>query len=49
MLAYRLRRWPNIEPALRQCPVFAGVMWAPDVAYVDTEVPDQRARQYYKS
>ena len=24
MLAYRLRRWPNIETALGECPVFAG-------------------------
>ena len=24
MLAYRLRRWPNIKPALVQCIVFAG-------------------------
>ena len=24
MLAHRLRRWPNITPALCQCPVFAG-------------------------
>ena len=24
MLAHRLRRWPNIETALGQCPVFAG-------------------------
>ena len=26
MLAHRLRRWPNIETALGECPVFAG--WA---------------------
>ena len=25
MLAYRLRRWPNIEPTHGECPVFAGV------------------------
>ena len=24
MLAHRLRRWPNIETALGECPVFAG-------------------------
>ena len=24
MLAHRLRRWPNIETALDECPVFAG-------------------------
>ena len=23
MLAHRLRRWPNIEPTMGQCPVFA--------------------------
>ena len=26
MLAYRLRRWPNIETALDECPVFAGIV-----------------------
>ena len=26
MLAHRLRRWPNIETALGDCPVFAGVL-----------------------
>ena len=25
MLAHRLRRWPNIETALCECPVFAGI------------------------
>ena len=25
MLAHRLWRWPNIETALGECPVFAGV------------------------
>ena len=25
MLAHRLRRWPNIETALCECPVFAGL------------------------
>ena len=25
MLAHRLRRWPNIETALGECPVFAGM------------------------
>ena len=24
MLGHRLRRWPNIETALGECPVFAG-------------------------
>ena len=24
MLAHRLRRWPNIENALDECPAFAG-------------------------
>ena len=24
MVAHRLRRWPNIETALGECPVFAG-------------------------
>ena len=26
MLAHRLRRWPNIETALGECPVFAGLL-----------------------
>ena len=26
MLAHRLRRWPNIETALGECPVFAGIV-----------------------
>ena len=26
MLAQRLRRWPNIETALDECPVFAGAL-----------------------
>ena len=25
MLAHRLRRWPNIEPTMGQCIVFAGL------------------------
>ena len=25
MLGHRLRRWPNIEIALGECPVFAGI------------------------
>ena len=25
-LAHRLRRWPNIETALGECPVFAGMV-----------------------
>ena len=27
MLAHRLRRWPSIETALGECPVFAGLVF----------------------
>ena len=29
MLAHRLRRWPNIETAVGECPVFAEVIQTP--------------------
>ena len=32
MLVYRLRRWPNIQPTMGQCIVFAGLQ-QPDPPY----------------
>ena len=38
MLAHRLRRWPNIETALGECPVFAGITTASlSYKFVDTK------------
>ena len=39
MLAHRLRRWPNIYPALGQCPVCVGI-WHIEVSWVESSSED---------
>ena len=38
MLAHRLRRWPNIETALGECLVFAGMtpLYKKCIDYIDS-------------
>ena len=49
MLAQRLRRWPNIETALGECPVFAGCLYGV-IAHISrwllSERPIDAARVY---
>ena len=40
LLAHRLRRWPNIETALSECPVFGGQVLTMRIFLLQIYVPD---------
>ena len=43
MLSHRLRRWPNIETALSECPVFAGLALPWDASLTKSYVSEEPA------
>ena len=48
MLVHRLRRWPNIEPTMGQCIVFAGELNEPSTPVCFTHGEGERPMQYQR-